>query len=59
MPKVTLTLQQIEDAIGLPVVVMVAMDATTGQPMQLLLSDLGAIAIANAVVWLNARLSTP
>lgn len=60
MPKQNLTLAQIEDAVGLPIVILAALDADTDQQMQLRLRDLPATAIAVALRWLNDRLpSTP
>jgi hypothetical protein len=59
MPRVQLTLQQLADMVGTPVVILVAFDQTTKKTMQLTVSDLGVLAIAQVVAWLNDRLSTP
>jgi hypothetical protein len=59
MPRVLLTLLQHEDAIGLPIIILEAMDRTTGKPMQLMARDLPVTAIAVILGWLNDRLSTP
>jgi len=59
MPRVQLTLAQLADMVGTPIVILVAIDQTTQKPMQLTVSDLGVLAIAQVVAWLNDRLSTP
>jgi 2-methylisocitrate lyase-like PEP mutase family enzyme len=59
MPKVQLTIDQLQDAVGIPVIVLIAMDQTTQTVMTLRLADLGVAAVAAAVAWMNARLSTP
>jgi hypothetical protein len=59
MPKLAQTIEQLEDSMGLPIIVFTAFDETTKTYMSLRLRDLGVIAVANAVAWLNARSSTP
>jgi hypothetical protein len=58
MPRFNLTLAQHEDALGLPIILLIAIDRTTGKPMQLTVRDLPLTAIAQIVQWLNDRLST-
>lgn len=59
MPRAQYTLAQLADMVGTPIVILVAFDQTTQKPMQLTVSDLGVLAIAQVVAWLNDRLSTP
>ena len=50
---------QLEDSLGIPIVLLVAKDATTGAEIALRVRDLGPACIIQIVQWLNARLSTP
>jgi hypothetical protein len=59
MPKVAQTLEQLEDAHGIPIVLLSARDATTGKYLELRVRDLPLVAIVVIVQWLNDRLSTP
>jgi len=58
MPRFTLTLAQWEESHGLPIVLLTAIDKTTGKPMSLTVRDLPLAAIATIVQWLNDRAST-
>lgn len=59
MPISRLTIDQLEDSLGLPIVIYTALDATTKQYVTLRLRDLPLGAIAVVVQWLNDRLATP
>lgn len=59
MPTIRQTLEQLEDSLGLPIVLLEAIDATTGQHMILRVRDLSPACIVQIVAWLNARQSTP
>lgn len=59
MPQVQETIAQLEDQVGVPIVVLTAWDRTTKTYMVLTVRDLGVLAVAQVVAWLNARLSTP
>jgi hypothetical protein len=59
MPQVQETIAQLEDQIGVPIVILTAWDRTTKTYMVLTVRDLGVLAVAQVVAWLNARLSTP
>lgn len=50
------TIDQLEDELGLPIVLLTAWDPTTQKHVRLLLRDLPPVAIAVVVAWLNDRL---
>lgn len=58
MAQIRKTIAQLEDDLGVPIVLLVAFDQTTQTEMVLRLRDLPADAILMVVAWLNARLST-
>lgn len=59
MPRIAHTIEQLEDEIGLPIVLLTAIDSTTRQTMVFRLRDLPVTGIAAVLQWLNDRLSTP
>jgi hypothetical protein len=59
MPTTIETIDQLEDELGLPIVLMTALDRTTNTVMVFRLRDLPATGIAAILQWLNARRSTP
>ena len=59
MPTVHETIEQLEDEIGLPIVLLTAWDTTTQKSMSLLLRDLPLAARVFIVQWLSDRLSGP
>lgn len=58
MAQIRKTIAQLEDDLGVPIVLLVAFDQTTQTEMVLRVRDLPADAIVFVVAWLNARLST-
>ena len=58
MPTVAETIDQLEDELGLPIILLTAIDKKTGVSVSLRLRDLPIGGIATVVAWLNARLST-
>ncbi len=58
MPRIADTIEQLEDKLGLPIVLLVARDAATGTYQEFRLRDLPLAAIVVVVAWLNARQST-
>jgi hypothetical protein len=57
MPKFQDTIDQLEDKLGLPIVLLSAIDASTGQQVEFRLRDLPLTGIVAVVAWLNARQS--
>ena len=58
MPLSNLTLEQFEDAHGIPIVLLVAFDQSTKTYVSFRVRDLPLTGIAVIVKWLNDRLST-
>jgi hypothetical protein len=56
MARAAWTIEQHEDAIGVPIILMTAWDATTRQYVQLRLRDLPLAGIVAVLAWMNARL---
>jgi hypothetical protein len=59
VPRIAKTIEELEDAHGIPIVLLTAWDATTRTYMIFRLRDLPLGAIVQIVQWLNDRLSTP
>ncbi len=59
MPIVRRTIEELEDSLGLPIVLLTSIDLTTQRPVQFRLRDLPLSGIVVVVQWLNDRLSTP
>jgi hypothetical protein len=51
-----LTIAQIEDAIGKPIVLLTAVRRSTGKVIQITFDDLPPVAQAAVLAWLNANL---
>ncbi len=59
MPIVRRTIEELEDSLGLPIVLLTSIDLTTQRAVQFRLRDLPLSGIVVVVQWLNDRLSTP
>lgn len=59
MAQVNLTIAQIKDLLGDPIVFLQAFDRSTGKLVTLTDRDIPAQFRDNVVAWINARLSTP
>jgi hypothetical protein len=59
MPKVTLTLADLEDRIGNPIIIWQGWDQTTKRQVLLTLEQLPLAAQTAVLAWVSARLSTP
>jgi len=59
MPTVRETIEQLEDQLGFPIILLTAIDKTTGKPVDLRLRDLPIGGTLFVIQWLNDRLSTP
>jgi len=50
------TIEELEDALGLPIILLSARDATTKKEMVFRLRDLPLPAMLIVIAWINARL---